>query len=208
MENKQEIEISTSTEEKIKDAARRVFMKKGYAATRTRDIAEESGFNLSLINYYFRSKEKLFDIIMLEHVRLFASSIFGLVNDPNTSLHEKIELLISHYIDMLIKNPDLPIFVLNEMKENPDALISRLGLDGKQGPIYLVKQWQELAAEGKVPKIHPAHLLLNLMSMTIFPFIASPIFRNRAGMDLTAFNALMEERKKLIPMWINGMMAV
>lgn len=208
MENKQEIEISTSTEEKIKDAARRVFMKKGYAATRTRDIAEESGFNLSLINYYFRSKEKLFDIIMLEHIKLFASSIFGLVNDPNTSLQEKIELLVSHYIDMLIENPDLPIFVLNEIKENPEAMIGRLALDGNQGPVYLVKQWQELALAGKVPNINPAHLLLNLMSMTVFPFIGGPIFRNRTGMDMAAFNAMMVERKKLIPIWIKGMMAV
>ena len=55
-----------STEEKIKIAARSVFHKKGYAATRTRDIAEEAGINLALLNYYFRSKEKLIDIIMTE----------------------------------------------------------------------------------------------------------------------------------------------
>ena len=67
MKIKPEIEKNPSTEEKIKEAARRVFTKKGYAATRTRDIAEESGYNLALINYYFRSKEKLFDIVMLEH---------------------------------------------------------------------------------------------------------------------------------------------
>jgi AcrR family transcriptional regulator len=52
--------IEPTTEEQIKEAARRVFTRKGYAATRTRDIAEESGHNLALLNYYFRSKEKLF----------------------------------------------------------------------------------------------------------------------------------------------------
>ncbi len=73
MKAKAEIEINASTEEKIKEAARRVFTQKGYAATRTRDIAEESGLNLALINYYFRSKEKLFDIIMLEHLQIVHS---------------------------------------------------------------------------------------------------------------------------------------
>ena len=52
-----------STEEKIKEAARKIFHKKGYAGTRTRDIAEEAGINLALLNYYYRSKEKLFELI-------------------------------------------------------------------------------------------------------------------------------------------------
>ena len=81
-----EIEKNTSTEEKIKGAASRVFTQKGYAATRTRDIAEESGLNLALINYYFRSKEKLFDIIIVEHLQLFIHSVMGIVNDPKTTI--------------------------------------------------------------------------------------------------------------------------
>ncbi|HMZ24949.1 MAG TPA: TetR/AcrR family transcriptional regulator, partial [Saprospiraceae bacterium] len=111
MGKEEQIEKSASTEEKIKEAARRVFTRKGYAATRTRDIAEESGYNVALINYYFRSKEKLFDLIMLEHLQLFVSSVHDHINDRTTSLPQKVEILISHYIDMLIKNPDLPVFV-------------------------------------------------------------------------------------------------
>ena len=57
-------EPNLSTEEKIKAAARKVFMEKGYGASRTRDIAEEAGINLALLNYYFRSKEKLFNEII------------------------------------------------------------------------------------------------------------------------------------------------
>ena len=48
-------ENNLSTEEKLKEAARIVFTKKGYAATKTRDIAEEAGLNLALFHYYFRS---------------------------------------------------------------------------------------------------------------------------------------------------------
>src|ERR1700752_5346483 len=106
MRKKKEIESSASTEEKIKEAARKVFTRKGYAATRTRDIAEESGLNLALINYYFRSKEKLFDIIMLEHLQTFVHSIVDLINNPNTTLPQKLEQLVGHYIDMLKANPD------------------------------------------------------------------------------------------------------
>src|ERR1700753_352983 len=122
------MEKNASTEEKIKQAARKVFTQKGYAATRTRDIAEESGLNLALINYYFRSKEKLFDIIVVEHMQVFIHSVMGIVNDRQTTLREKIRVISGHYIDMLIKNPDMPVFVLNEIQSDPAKLLAKLGV--------------------------------------------------------------------------------
>ena len=206
METKPDIEKNDSTEEKIKEAARRVFTRKGYAATRTRDIAEESGFNLSLINYYFRSKEKLFDIIMLEHIQVFIHSIFGIVNDEKTSLFEKMEILVGHYIDMLIENPDLPLFILNEINADPTKLINRLGIDlERKTPPYIVKQLKELAATKQLPPYNPVHILMNVVSLTIFPFIGSPLIRNRTGLSVDEFNKLMQERKRLIPIWLQSM---
>ena len=196
----------SSTEEKIKEAARRVFTQKGFAATRTRDIAEESGFNLALINYYFRSKEKLFDIIMLENIQLFIHSVMALVNDEATSLEQKIELLIGHYIDMLIKNPGLPLFILTEINNDPEKLAMKIGFSKEHANIYLVKQWKELAATGKISTVRPLHFIMNVLSMTIFPFVAGPLLRNRAEIGIEEFNSLMEERKKLIPVWIKAML--
>ncbi len=61
---------SENAEEKILTAARKIFLKKGFAATRTRDIATEAGINLALLNYYFRSKKKLFELVMQEKVEM------------------------------------------------------------------------------------------------------------------------------------------
>jgi AcrR family transcriptional regulator len=206
MSEERDIEINATTEEKIKDAARRVFTRKGYSGTRTRDIAEESGYNLALINYYFRSKEKLFDIIIVEHMQTFIHSVMGILNDTATTLDEKIATLISHYIDMLIKNPDLPVFVLSEINADPQKLIAKIGFNQNRENIYLVKQWKEYAAAHKL-HMNPAHLMMNVLSMTIFPFAASPLLRSRTGISIEQFNELMEQRKKLIPMWIKAMMA-
>ncbi len=208
METKPATEKNASTEEKIKEAARKVFTRKGYAATRTRDIAEESGYNLALINYYFRSKEKLFDIIMIEQLQVFVHSVSGLLNDHKTTLPEKVSLLVSHYIDMLIANPNLPIFILNEVSAGPEKLMSKVGVDVRNNELYITEQWKQLAASGKAPKINPLHIFMNLMSMTVFPFVASPLLRNKTGMSLDEFNALMQERKKLIPVWIGAIMQV
>src|SRR5689334_23935314 len=90
--------VDSSTEEKIMEAARTVFLRKGYAATRTRDIAEEAGINLALLNYYFRSKEKLFSLVMQEKFQKFFGVIFPILNEPTTSLEEKVERLVDSYI--------------------------------------------------------------------------------------------------------------
>src|ERR1700755_1986938 len=100
----------SSTEEKIKEAARVVFIKKGFAATRTRDIAEEAGINLALLNYYFRSKEKLFHVIMAETLKGFVQNIAMVLNDEKSSLEEKIQQLANSYIDMIIEEPEIPTF--------------------------------------------------------------------------------------------------
>src|ERR1700753_4502302 len=92
----------TTTEERIKEAARKLFTQKGFAGTRTRDIAEEAGINLALLNYYFRSKEKLFDLVMLENLGQFISGVRALFNDKATSLDQKIEALVNFYITQLL----------------------------------------------------------------------------------------------------------
>ena len=203
MKERKDIETNASTEQKIKEAARVVFTRKGYAATRTRDIAEESGFNLALINYYFRSKEKLFDIIMLEAIQTFISSINGILNDQATTLQEKIEILIDHYIDMLIENPDLPIFILNGVNANPQMMVEKLGFTQKREDLYIVKQFGEFVASGKLKGVNPIHMILNLISMTVFPFVGSPMVKNRFGLATEEYTGLMIERKKLIPAWVN-----
>jgi hypothetical protein len=141
---------------------------------------------------------------MLEQIQAFVQSIFVPLNDRNTSLFEKLEIIVRHYIDMLISNPNAPIFVLNEVKTDPQQLIERMGLDKMSVELYIVQQWKEYAAQHKV-QINPLHIMVNIVAMTIFPFVASPLLKNRTGLTDDQFNALMEERKQLIPMWIKGM---
>lgn len=196
--------VDHSTEEKIKNAARVIFHKKGFAATRTRDIAEEAGINLALLNYYFRSKEKLFDIIMLESLQSFLQSMAGVFNDEKTSFENKIETLISNYIDLLIKQPDIPLFVLSELRTNPKELVSKMNLKEFLMGSYLIKQLQQALKEERVAHLHPLHFIMNLMSMTVFPFVASPILKGLGDLSLNDFNDLMLQRKALIPIWIKA----
>jgi AcrR family transcriptional regulator len=197
-----------STEEKIKNAARIIFHKKGYAATRTRDIADEAGINLALLNYYFRSKEKLFDIIVLESLHSFRHNIEGVFNDEKTSLEHKIETLVNNYIDLLINQPDIPLFILSELRNDPQALVSKMNPKGALMNSYFIKQFQQAVKEGKIAPIPPLHFIMNLIGMIVFPFAGRPIISIVGGLKQDDFNALMEQRKKLIPKWLKAISQV
>jgi AcrR family transcriptional regulator len=207
MKIKKEI-IDHSTEEKIKNAARKVFTQKGYAGTKTRDIAEEAGINLALLNYYFRSKEKLFDIIMLESFQEFMRSMISVFNDEKTSLEKKIESMVSNYIDLLIIQPDIPLFVLSELRNNPNELIKKMSLDNNLMKSFFMKQIQQAIKDEKISDISPVHFFMNMMSLTVFPFVASPMLKNLGGLNQEEFDKLMQQRKKLIPKWIKAIMKV
>jgi len=203
MENKNK---DISTEQKIKEAARTIFHKKGFAATRTRDIAEEANINLALLNYYFRSKKKLFDIIMLETISDFAKSMVMTMNNKNTSLEEKIMLITSNYIDFIIKEPNIPIFMLYEMRNNSDEILNKLPFIDLIMNSVFINQFKEAVSLDKISESNPFHYLMNLWSLIIFPFLGKPILKGINNMSNEDFTQLMLERKKLIPLWINMML--
>lgn len=201
MEEKIKVEKGLSTEEKFKEAARIVFTKKGYAATKTRDIAEQAGLNLALLNYYFRSKERLFEIVMIEKVQQLLAFMSPVLNNPDTSLHEKIDLITPSYIDMLIKNPDLPMFVLSEIKSNPERFAKMIQTNGNVLQSSFIRQ-----IAGKKKDVNPVQLFLNFLGMLVFPFIVQPVLQTIVPMNEDAYTQLLEQRKILVPQWMKMML--
>lgn len=206
MSKKMEIsEKDPTTEEKIKEAARKVFQKKGYAGTRTRDIADEAGVNLALLNYYFRSKEKLFDLIMGETMQLFFQSMKGLINNENTTLDEKLQDLTNRYIDLLSTQPELPIFILNEIQMNPKGLSERMGLQQVVIGSFILKQFRDDLNIKDIPDSALLQLIVNIIGMMVFPFIGKPLLKEIFNLSDEQFQAMMNDRKKMIPIWVQAM---
>lgn len=197
------MEKNSSTEEKIKEAARKVFTQKGYAATRTRDIAEESGLNLALINYYFRSKEKLFDLIMTEEIGGFAGRVIAIINNEQTSFYEKVAAIADNYIDFLIDHPGVPLFIINTMNNDPEQFFSKIGLQDHKKPPVIIMQLMEILMKEK-KDVHPMSIMINLMGMVVFPFLATPIAQKIIQMNKEELIVNMEQRKKLIPIWMKA----
>ena len=196
--------LDESTEEKIKEAARIVFTQKGYAAAKVRDIAKEADINLSLVNYYFRSKEKLFELCMAENLQRLLAGNDPIINDESNTLIEKIERLVTLHLDMLLDNLDFPVFIVNEMLSGNTDLP---GMDKRKDMIansVLAKQVMALKKEGKLD-MDPMHLVMNLAGMMLFPFLARQRFIKNGAINETEFYQMIQERKKLIPLWIGQM---
>ena len=190
-----------STEDKILIAASKVFTEKGFSGTRTRDIAEEAGINLALLNYYFRTKEKLFEQVMKVKIVLLFGQIIPIVTNEKTSLDEKIDLASVKYFDILTKNPNLPIFVLSEIQKKTSDVKSILPFEKVLNNSFLMKQIKE-----RKPDVNPFHFLLNFLSMTVFPFLGKPILQSFDLMNDAEFQKFVEERKTMVPMWIKMML--
>jgi len=190
-----------STEEKIKEAARIVFTSKGYAATRVRDIAAQANINLALVNYYFRSKEKLFDLIMAETMKKLFDKITPVIYNESSTLNEKISGIVDNYLELLLENPELPLFVVSEMRSGSDMLPKMTG----NGKLFLeshfAKQLFQLQMEGKI-KFHPINIMMNILGLVVFPFIGRPLLLKSGMLKEEEFRKIIEERKKLIPLWI------
>jgi AcrR family transcriptional regulator len=196
----------STTEEKIKTAARTVFHRKGFAAARTRDIAEEAGINLALLNYYFRSKEKLFVLVMIETLTEFFGSVSVIINNPETSFEEKIEQFAAGYIDLIFREPDIPLFIMSEIRNNPEQLLQKVDIRNTVFNSVFIRQFAEAVEQGKIKDQNFLHFMMNFIGLIVFPFIAKPLLKAISGLTEEQFDALIEERKKLIPVWIKAMM--
>ena len=184
------------TEEKIFESATEVFIEKGMDGARMKEIADHAGINKSLLHYYYRTKEHLFNTVF-EKIAGQMFKKFAPVFDENLSLEDKIRFFFREHIEFLNKNPRLPGFILNELHRNP-ARIKRIiqGID-------INKLWSALEAQHKkefehynITRDKIPQLMTSIAAMSVFPFIAKPVVSSimeKMGYD---FNEYIEERKE------------
>jgi AcrR family transcriptional regulator len=183
-----------NTETTILEAAKRVFLRKGLFGARMQEIADDAGINKSLLHYYYRSKQLLFEAVFKQAFGLMAPKI-NMVLNSDLELEEKIKSLTHNYISFVIKHPYLPGFVIQELNSNPEFVTTLINEKNFPSITVFKKQVEELIEIGKIKPINPDQLFVNVLSLTIFPFIAAPLLKGFTRLGDTAYNKLLEERK-------------
>ena len=181
---KQAMKRDLSTEEKIKAAAKKVFMTKGFDGCSVRDIAKEVGSNVALLNYYFRSKEKLFELIFEGAMSDFLQSMIE-VFSSELSLKEKTTLLIEKEFDFFIEHPELPMFILQAIHQNkgenpmPSHFFEPISKTG------IFQQLESAQANGEMRQISLRNVTILLMSNVHYPFMSKKLTQQFHGIDET-----------------------
>ncbi len=190
-----------NTEEKIIDAATDVFVQKGMDGARMQEIADLAGINKALLHYYFRSKEKLFDAIFSKLVGIAFPRI-GQILQSDLPILEKVETVIDTYIDLLLKYPFLPAFIIKEMNRNATPFFSFI--EKKEFSIQpILKILQEAMDQDLIRKMRPEHLVVNVIGLCVFPFAARPMISHVAFPgDDKALSQFLAERKQEVKSFV------
>jgi TetR/AcrR family transcriptional regulator len=113
-------------------------------------------------------------------------------------LFEKVEKFVGEYIDTLLQNPLLPIFILNEINRNPKDAIKKI-FGNQRPPIDKVDELiTKLVKKGEIKPIKGYELMVNMVSLCIFPFLARPMVQWVTKTTDEEFVKLMELRKKTV----------
>lgn len=186
------------TQEKIFKAASEIFEEKGFAAARMQEIADRAGINKALLHYYFRSKELLFEAVFQVLLKKMFEKILS-VFMMDISFEKKIKLYYEEHINILIRNPNLPLFLLNEISHNPElgkGIRETLRYAEMRDVIYR-KHAKEIRKYG-IRKGELPQLMVTIVSMAIFPFAARNVMKmmmEQLG-DTKSFNTFMQARKE------------
>lgn len=187
------------TEDLIKETARRVFFQKGHIQATTQEIAAEAGVNRALINYYFRSRDLLFEKVLDETMSTMHGKIEDIFSSDDT-LFEKVSRFVDVFIDQSIDYPYLENFLITEMVKNP-AKIKRFHPDDekKQGiKKKIERQLEQEIAAGLIMPIKIEHFIVNLMSLCNYPLVAKPMVQGFFELDEEAYKAFLLERKRVV----------
>jgi AcrR family transcriptional regulator len=190
-----------NTETLILETARVVFVEKGFDGARMQEIADKAGINKALLHYYYRSKERLFEAIFKESFSKIVPHIFEIIGSSAT-LAKKIEGFVDSYIELLTKNPHIPLFILHELYRNPDRIGDTLLMSGID-PEGIKSQLAEQMHNENYAEIEPQQLLVNIIALCVFPFVARPILQTVLfEKDSEKYQKFIDSRKQEVTRFI------
>jgi len=194
------MDLKTGNKEQlILEVAEKLFIEKGYAGTKTMEIAEYAGINHALLHYYFRSKENLFNRIFEQKVSYLIEN-FSLTFDRDLSFFEKIKSGIEAHFDFLSKNPKLPFFILREIladKNRKSFILKNILPVGNELHQKIKTAIRKEIKKGVIRPVNINDLLFNIVSLNVFAFVLAQIFFDMdSEQDNKKLNMFLEERKK------------
>lgn len=190
--------VESETEEKILDAARTIFQKRGFEGARMQEIADEAGINKSMLHYYYRNKDNLFMEVFQSGIKKIFPQLFAIMN-KDIPLKDKVWEIVEFYHTMFKENSHLPMFVIHEMNQHPERFRDFIQKVGITFPEKFALQIKKEVQDGNIIPISPQQFLINIVSMCMMPMIARTMVMTVFQFNEDQYEQFMDEREELIP---------
>jgi len=190
-----------STEQKIFDAAHEVFTQKGMDGAKMQEIADLAGINKALLHYYYRTKEKLYEKVAQAIINKAVPALRQVI-ESELPLEEKIRRFIETYIGIISHNTFIPLFIISEINKHPERFIDTMIPKDLPKPDVFFRQVEAEIVAGRIRPIKPQHLIVNVISMCVFPFVGKPMMRILLGMSSGEMRVFLEERKEQVTSFV------
>ena len=186
-----------TTEQSILVAATKVFKTKGYDGATLQDIADEANTTKSMMNYYFRSKDRLFAAVFKIQFQQFMEGLAAFIRS-DMSIYDKIVRLVEFDTERLNSFPMLPVFIINEINRNPELVQTIMSDVPSHAVESLNKQIRAEVKKKTIKKIRAEDLLLNIQSLMVFPVLTKPLQMKVFNKSEKEIEAMLNARKKMI----------
>ncbi|MCK9219527.1 MAG: TetR family transcriptional regulator [Bacteroidales bacterium] len=194
--------ITHNTENRILEAARDVFHRKGFNGARMQEIANLANINKSLLHYYFRNKELLFEKVFNDTFSQLASKMGGIFMSEMT-LISKIETFVELYLIFISEHSYVMQFIINALQDRPERLRDIITNQNINPELLLEKIHKQLKNEMGID-MDPLQLYVNLLALVIFPVVAKPLLQSIFSLSDERMAVFYEERKKIVPVFIEN----
>jgi AcrR family transcriptional regulator len=198
-----------NTEQIILEAAEAEFLEKGYGNTKTVAIAKRAGVSHSMLHYYFRTKENLFQRIFLQKIQIL-SGIFENIYEQGLPFTETLRLFMEEQFNFIAKNPLLPRFILNEIISNETNRNLLFEVLAPKISVIFQKVGRMLDGEIAAGRIRPitfTNLMMDILSINISIFIALPVLQQiyQVSDDMALTNLLNKRRESNVQFILNAL---
>ena len=187
-------------EKKILESAKELFLQNGYEAVSTTQVAKKAGCNQALVHYYYRTKQKLFKIIFQEEIERMFMRLKEIPQD-DISIEDFISKVIDTQLEFMKENKNAPLFLIGELRNNPEILellpenMSQYSKEILNRMRAFIKLKQ---SKGELQAIDVVDLLLDILSLNVFPIMTQSFFLKVWGMQPQEQDIFLERRKEHI----------
>lgn len=188
----------SQTELQIKEAAKQLFFTEGRFKATTQEIADAAGVNRTLVNYYFRSRDHLFDLILKEARDRMDGRMNSTV-EVAANFRERIAALIDVFMEQAMLYPYLDIYIISRLNEDVEKQNEILTDIKKTDKVKaFMKEIEKEMKNGTIREMSPIQFIMNLFSLLSYPVIVQPLFKKVFNFTDKGYRTMLAERKEII----------